>query len=196
MKTISLFPSCSQLLDLDDKCILSVPLSTSGPHYSRWQSGGICQVLSTEAFTLFFHDVPGIKESFLSFFVPSVMESCSRVCLLVVFRLLGQTVRHFASVCSCHRDSLTRRRLAIVQEAVRVFFFSVSSIGSARDDICPVVSGSLREMSLQAMLKYEGPATLFKLLFTLSSFPCICTIFDHLFGIRLGALEMCYILVR
>ena len=44
-----------------------------------------------------------------------------------------------------------------MQEALRVFLFSVFSIGSARDDMCPVFSGSLREMSLQAMLKYEGP---------------------------------------
>ena len=37
-----------------------------------------------------------------------------------------------------------------------------------------MVSGSLREMSLQAMLKYEGPAAVVKLIFTLSSFPCFC----------------------
>ena len=138
--------------------MLSVPSSTSGPHHSRLQSGGICQVLSTEVVTWFCHDVHSIKKGFLSFFVTFVMESSSRVCLLVVSRLLGQTLRHFTPVCSCHRDSLTRVRLAIVQEAVRVFFFSVSSIDSARDYICPVVSGSLREVSLQAMLKYEGPA--------------------------------------
>ena len=101
------------------------------------------------------------------------MESCSRVCLLVVSRLLGLTLRLFAPVCSCHRDSLTRGRLAIVQDAVRVFFSSVSSIGSARDDICPVVSGSLRGMSLRAVLKCERPAALVKLFFTLLSFPCI-----------------------
>ena len=59
----------------------------------------------------------------------------------------------------------------------------------------PVVSGSLREMSLQAMLKYEGPAALVYLFFELSSFLCTCTIFDHIFGIRLDALEMCYVLV-
>ena len=45
-----------------------------------------------------------------------------------------------------------------MQEAVRVFFFSVFSISSARDDMFPVISDSLREMSLQALLKYEGPA--------------------------------------
>ena len=56
--------------------------------------------------------------------------------LLDVSRLLGLTLRHFASVCCCHRDSLTRWRLALAQEAVRVFLFSVFSIGSARDDIC------------------------------------------------------------
>ena len=52
-----------------------------------------------------------------------VLVSCSRVCLLDVSRLRGLTLRHFAPVCSCHRDSLTRGRLAIVQEAVRVLFF-------------------------------------------------------------------------
>ena len=141
--------------------MLSVPLSTSGLHYSRWQSGGICQVLSTEAFTLFCHDVHGFTEDFLPF-VNFMIVSCSRVCLLVVSRLLGLTLRHFAPVCSCHRDSLTRWRLAIVQEAVRVLFFSVFSM-------CLVISDSLRGRCLHAMLKYEGPASLVKLFFTLSS---------------------------
>ena len=45
-----------------------------------------------------------------------------------------------------------------MQESVRVFFFSAFSIGSARDEMCPVVSGSIPDMSLQAMLKFEGPA--------------------------------------
>ena len=56
----------------------------------------------------------------LSLFFDSIVL---RVCLLDVSRLLGLTLRPFAPVCSCHRDSLTRGRLAIVQEAVRVFFF-------------------------------------------------------------------------
>ena len=125
--------------------MLSVPLCTSGLHNSRWQSGGICQGMSTVAFTLLCHDVHGFTIELLSCFVTFVLLSCSRVCLLVVSRLLGLTLRPSAPVCSCHRDSLTRERLAIVQEAVRVFFFSVFSIGSARDDMCPVVSGSLCE---------------------------------------------------
>ena len=45
-----------------------------------------------------------------------------------------------------------------MQEAVRVFCFSVFSIGSARDGLFPVMSDSLRVLSLQALLKYEGPA--------------------------------------
>ena len=102
--------------------------------------------------------VHGINEGLLSFSVPFVLLSCSRVCLLVLSRLHGLTLRPSAPVCCCQRDSLTRGRLAIVQEAVRVFFFSVFSIGVARDDMCPVVPGNLREMSLQAMLKFEGPA--------------------------------------
>ena len=36
-----------------------------------------------------------------------------------------------------------------------------------------VVSGSLRERSLHAMLKCEGPAALVKLFFTHCSFPCL-----------------------
>ena len=72
------------------------------------------------------------SEDFISFFVTFVLVSCSRVCLLDVSRLLGLTLRHFAPVCSCLRDSLTRWRLAIVQEAVRVFSFSVFSIGLRR----------------------------------------------------------------
>ena len=59
-------------------------------------------------------------------------------------------------------------------EAVRVLFFSQSSrLVSARDDMCPVVSDSLRGRSFHAMLNYEGPASLDKLFFTHSSFPCL-----------------------
>ena len=45
-----------------------------------------------------------------------------------------------------------------MQEAVRVFFFSVFSVSSARDDMFPVISDCLREMPLHALLNYEGPA--------------------------------------
>ena len=116
----TMFSQASGRDSQEDNCMLSAPLSTIGLHYSRWQGGGICQVLSTEAFTLFCHDVHGIKEGLLSFFVTLVLVSCSRVCLLVVSRLLGQTLRHFPPVCYCHQDSLTRGRLAFEQEAVRV----------------------------------------------------------------------------
>ena len=71
-------------------------------------------------------------EGLLLFFL---LLSCPRVCLLDVSRLLGLTLRPSAPVCCCHRDSLTCGRLALVQEAVRVFFFSVFLIFSARDDM-------------------------------------------------------------
>ena len=116
-------PRVKHLLGCDDQCMLSVPLSTNVLHYSRWQSGGSCQVLSTGDFTLFCHVFDSVMGILFSLFVTFVLLSCSRVCLLDVSRLLGLTLRHFAPVCSCHRDSLTRWRLAIVQEAVRVFFF-------------------------------------------------------------------------
>ena len=79
--------------------------------------------------------VHGIKEHVLSPSVTFVPMSCPRVCLFDVSRLLGLTLRPSAPVCCCHRDSLARERLAIVQVPVRVFFFSVFPIGSARDDM-------------------------------------------------------------
>ena len=41
---------------------------------------------------------------------------------------------------SCHSDSLTRGRLAIVQEADRVLFLSFWTVDSACDDLFPVIS--------------------------------------------------------
>ena len=129
VKAIPFFPRVKHPLGCDDTCMLSVPLSTSGLHYRSWQSGEICQVLSTGAFTLFCAVVHGLTEDFLFFCVTFVLVSCSRVCLLRVSRLLGLTLRHFAPVCSCRWVSLTRWRLAIVQEAVRFICFCVFSIG-------------------------------------------------------------------
>ena len=44
---------------------------------------------------------------------------CLRGSLLNVSLLLGLTLRPSAPVCCCHRDSLTRWRLALAQEAAR-----------------------------------------------------------------------------
>ena len=46
------------------------------------------------------------------------------------------------------------------------------------------------EFSLQALLKYEGPADSLNCFFTVSSISRVYNVFDHLFGIRTGALEM------
>ena len=45
------------------------------------------------------------------------------------------------------------------------------------------------------MLKYEGPASLVKLFSHVPPFLAFCIVFDHIFGVRLGVLEMCCILV-
>ena len=53
-------------------------------------------------------------------------------------------------------------------------FSQSSRLDSARNDMCPLAcSGSLRGRSFHAMLNYEGPASLVKLFFTHSSFPCL-----------------------
>ena len=63
-----------------------------------------------------------------TFYPPSLSFSCSRVCLLDVSRLLSLTLRRSDPVCCCHRDSLTRWRLASSQEAVRVASSSSSHL--------------------------------------------------------------------
>ena len=145
--------------------MLSVPLSTSGLHYSRWPSGGIGQVLCTGAITLFCHLVHGFTEGFLSFSVTLVQVSCSRVCLLVVSRLLGQTLRHFAPVWCCHRDSLTRWRLANCARSRACSLFSQSSrLVPAHDDMCLVVSDTRKVSS-----RY---VEIWRSCIHFSSFPC------------------------
>ena len=52
-------------------------------------------------------------------------------------------------------------------------FSESSRLVPAHDDMCLVVSDSLRGRSLHAMLKYEGPASSVKLFFALSSCPCL-----------------------
>ena len=117
VKAFAFLPRAIHLLGCDDRCTLSVPSSTNDLDNSRWQSGGIAQVLSTGAFTLFCHVFDGIMGSSLSvracllpphvrksvlfsFFVTFVLLSCSRVGLLDVSRLLGLTLRYSAPVCS------------------------------------------------------------------------------------------------
>ena len=75
-----------------------------------------------------------------------------------------------------------------MQEAARVKFFCVFSVVLLDHDV-QCVWWLLR--SMHAMLNYEGPASLVNLFFTHAS----PTVFDQKFGIRLEALEMCYILV-
>ena len=122
------FALCQQLLDCDDKCIFVGSVKHERPslqQMAKWRNlpgvvhWGLHVVLPS---------VHGINEGLLSLSVPLVLLSCPRVCLLDVSRLFGLKLRHFAPVWSCHRDSLTRWRLAIAQEAARVIFFCVFSI--------------------------------------------------------------------
>ena len=138
--------------------MLSVLFSTSGLHDSRWQSGGICQVLSIGAFTLFCHDVHSFTEDFLSFFVTLVI-----VLMRLSSRCLPFSWPGAASIRSCLWLPLgfldTREAGNCARSRACVLFQSYRLV-SARDDMCPVVSGGLRERSLHVMLKFEGPASL------------------------------------
>ena len=70
------FSSWMHLLDGEDNCMLSVPLSTSDLHYSCWQSGENCQVVSVGAFTLLCHAFWFFLKSCSS---PCYLLSCPRV---------------------------------------------------------------------------------------------------------------------
>ena len=77
-RPLPFFPSWMYLLDGDDNCMFSVPFSTSDLHYSCWQSGENCQVVSAGAFTLlcyacWFSSKGGCSPYF------SVLLSCPRV---------------------------------------------------------------------------------------------------------------------
>ena len=80
------------LLDGEDNSMLSVPFRTSDPHTSYWQSGEICQVVATGAFTLlgsnFWFALTGGCSP--HFFCPVVLPPR---CLLDVSRLLALTLR-------------------------------------------------------------------------------------------------------
>ena len=58
-----------------------------------------------------------------------------------------------------------------------------------------VISDNLRGRSLQALRTYEDPASLVNLFSHIILFLASLTVLDHIIGIRLEALEMCYILV-
>ena len=86
--TVAVFPSCLHLLDCDDNSMMSVPLSTSDFHCSRWQSGEICQWLSTGAITLLCH----------------VLLTSMKVC-----PFFGLTLRSSAPVCCKEYTSYYRK---------------------------------------------------------------------------------------
>ena len=104
VKTFAVFRSWLHRLDGEDNCMLSVPVSTSDHHYSRWQSGVICQEVSTGAFTLLCLVLQTSLEVCSSSFFCWLL-SCPRVCLLDISCLLDVTLRSSARVCCCHRDS-------------------------------------------------------------------------------------------
>ena len=173
VKAITLLPRVHNFSIVTTNAQLSVLLSMSDLHYSRWQSGEICQVLFTGAFTLFCHVVHGFKEDLISSFVTFVLVSCSRVCLLDVSRLLGMTLRHFAPVGSCHWDSLTREAGNCARSRACYLFLRLLDWSLNTMCMCLVASDSLRGRSIHAMLNYEFPPSLVKLFFTLSSCPCL-----------------------
>ena len=117
VRTFAVLPSCLQHLDCDDKCMLSVPLSTSDRATFTTADGKVaesarCCPLGPSRCCA---TCSWYQGRFSHLFFTFVIISCSRICLLDVSRLLGLTLRPSALVCCCHQDFLTRGRLAFVQ---------------------------------------------------------------------------------
>ena len=92
------------------------------------------------------------------------LGSLQRVAALLIF--LSCCLAHALSA-RCSRllgltllpaEFLDTREAGICAGSRAWFSFSFSSFDSAHDDMCPVTSGSFREMSVQALMKIEGPA--------------------------------------
>ena len=146
VKTFTVFPSWLYLLDFEDNCMLSVPFSTSDLHYSCWQSGENCQVVSAGAFTLLCYAFWfSFKGGCSPFFCLVVLPTR---CLLDVSRLSGLTLL-------LPPGFLDTREAGICAGSHAWSSFSFSSFGSAHDDM---TTGSFREMFVQALMKFEGPA--------------------------------------
>ena len=107
---------------------------------------------------------------------------CPRVCLLDLSRLLGLTLGPSVS-CLLLPPRFLDTREAGIEAGSRACFFSYSSFSSARDGLCPVISDSLRGMSLQALLKFE--------VFLVSA-----PFLHHLCRVRLGALQKYCLILR
>ena len=154
VKTFAVFPSWLHLFDGEDKCILSVPLSTSDLHYSCWQSGENCQVVSAGAFTLLCHVfLISMKGLFFFFFV------------VLSTRLSARCLLSFRPDTASNRSCLLlrpgffdTREGGICVGSRACCFFCVFSIGSAFDGVWLLISGSHRVMSFHALLRLEGLA--------------------------------------
>ena len=137
VKTFAVFPSWMYLLDGEDNCLLSVPFSTCDLHVSCWQSGENCQAVAAGASMLLGYALWFSSKRGPPYF--SVLLSCPRVVcsMFPSFRL--DTAYREAGICAGSR-------------AWSSFFL----VWFCTCWLCPVVSSSQREMSLQVMLNLES----------------------------------------
>ena len=156
VKTFIVCPSWLCLLDGEDNCMLSVPSSTCDLLISCWQSAKFARrwlVKILRCSTAHCGFFPNADDLF------SVRTCClANVLLAPRFPSSRPDTASIRSFMLLPPGFLDTRKAGICAGCRACFFFSVSSISYARGDMFPVISESLREMSLQALLKYEGPA--------------------------------------
>ena len=139
--TFAVFPSWMYIPDGDDNYILSVPCNTSDLHFGCWQSGANCQAMVADAFLRFSATHCGflalslcLAHALSALRFPSFRpdNASFRSCLLLPPGFLGtRDPGIFAGSRAWSSSSSS----------------SFSSISSARDGMCPVVSSSQREIS-------------------------------------------------
>ena len=151
VKTFTVFPSWLYLLDGEDNCMLSVPFSTSDLHW-RKLPGGVRRGFHVAVLRI------------LVLFEGWLLSLFFCLCCLA-HALSARCFPSFrpdtASIRSClllPPGFFDTREAGICARSRAWFSFSFFSFGSARDDVCPMTLGSFREMSVQALMKFEGPA--------------------------------------
>ena len=152
--TFAVLPSWMYLLGGDDNCMLSVPSGACDLHICSWQSGEICQAITTAAFTLFIYALWSSSNYGCSPFV----RSCSLANVLLASRFPSSrpdTVS-FRSCLFLPRGFLGTREAGTCAGSRACFPFSFFSIFL----LLLIFARSFRqprEMSLHALWKCNGP---------------------------------------
>ena len=191
VKTVAVFPSWLHLLDGEDNCMLSVPVSTSDLRYSCWQSGEICQLVSTGTFLV---AVPRIVVFFEGLLLSFFLWSCPRVVcsmypVFSAWHCVHSLLSFVATRILWHAGGLSRKPCVFL-------------LLSLLDWLCmwwPVVVDLRQPMRnvFSRITEIGWSCNYVKLLLGFYPIPLSGrTVLDRIFWVRLGVLKKHYVMLR